>query len=682
MANPGVGGTLGNASDVNFPSLRQTNDFLYYDNGYWRNYQLLPANTKLSMTRDTANGRVSIGVSEANLDIGAMGGTLAQSKVANLTTDLAGKAATTHTHAIANVTNLQTTLDGKAAAAHTHTSANITDWTEATQDVIGSTIKAGANVTVAYDDTAGTMTINSTATGGSATNLGNTPAVSTIALTSSSGTGTTLPSATTSLAGVMTGADKTKLDGIASGATANATDAQLRDRSTHTGTQATSTVTGLDAALAGKAADSSVVHLAGTESITGLKTFTASPVVPTPTTSAQAANKSYVDDQILTVSPVGTDDGTRLLDSFAGATDDDKLTAAIAWQKAHTRMPAIRLASRVHTFNVTRQLYSGLKIVGTPAGPRNLEQSSGVFVPTRINLGASITSGTSSWWVTPGTNLFDIYMADFAVQGNQGASVHQFIDVTSGTLYACQFHALSFNFMRGVFGIKERKCLMTQVIFSGHWTANNLWDTQFHIGGADNNLWMDGYLNIGPSSSPAQTGSLANNDYELLFDSLTKTNIGYIFMSALNGWRGLKVTGSNAHGLRFFGGTYEGYKGSNDTLAAPGTVIRLEGGAGAFFSPSVGQGMQSPDTANEKGLIHMTGGEWAFYSPSFYRLPVADTTPMIYQSGGRLTVHGATRNEPDTWTTRPRYLLGGSVVTGPNSGENVFYCPDMSMTSA
>lgn len=39
----------------------------------------------------------------------------------------------------------------------------------------------------------------------------------------------------------------TKLAGIAAGATANATDAQLRDRATHTGTQAASTITGLAA---------------------------------------------------------------------------------------------------------------------------------------------------------------------------------------------------------------------------------------------------------------------------------------------------------------------------------------------------------------------------------------------------------------------------------------------------
>jgi hypothetical protein len=44
-----------------------------------------------------------------------------------------------------------------------------------------------------------------------------------------------------------TNTEKDKLAGIATGATANATDAQLRDRSTHTGTQAAGTITGLAA---------------------------------------------------------------------------------------------------------------------------------------------------------------------------------------------------------------------------------------------------------------------------------------------------------------------------------------------------------------------------------------------------------------------------------------------------
>ncbi len=49
--------------------------------------------------------------------------------------------------------------------------------------------------------------------------------------------------ATPSTPGFMAAADKSKLDGIAAGATANATDAQLRDRATHTGTQTLDTTT-------------------------------------------------------------------------------------------------------------------------------------------------------------------------------------------------------------------------------------------------------------------------------------------------------------------------------------------------------------------------------------------------------------------------------------------------------
>ncbi len=48
---------------------------------------------------------------------------------------------------------------------------------------------------------------------------------------------------------ILTSAERTKLAGIATGATANSTDAQLRDRATHTGTQAISTVTNLQTTL-------------------------------------------------------------------------------------------------------------------------------------------------------------------------------------------------------------------------------------------------------------------------------------------------------------------------------------------------------------------------------------------------------------------------------------------------
>jgi len=54
--------------------------------------------------------------------------------------------------------------------------------------------------------------------------------------------------ATTSAAGSMSSSDKTKLDGVATGATANSTDAVLLARANHTGTQAASTISDFDSA--------------------------------------------------------------------------------------------------------------------------------------------------------------------------------------------------------------------------------------------------------------------------------------------------------------------------------------------------------------------------------------------------------------------------------------------------
>lgn len=51
--------------------------------------------------------------------------------------------------------------------------------------------------------------------------------------------------ATTSVAGLLSASDKSKLDSVQTGATENATNAELRNRATHTGTQPAATITGL-----------------------------------------------------------------------------------------------------------------------------------------------------------------------------------------------------------------------------------------------------------------------------------------------------------------------------------------------------------------------------------------------------------------------------------------------------
>lgn len=59
-------------------------------------------------------------------------------------------------------------LAGKANSVHTHTAASVTDLTESTQDTIASTLVAGTNVTLNYDDGAGNLTISAASGGGGA----------------------------------------------------------------------------------------------------------------------------------------------------------------------------------------------------------------------------------------------------------------------------------------------------------------------------------------------------------------------------------------------------------------------------------------------------------------------------------------------------------------------------------
>ena len=158
-----------------------------------------------------------------------------------------------HNHAVSDVNGLQTLLDEKAPAS--------TIWTlEQIQDAIAAMFQGGThtNATVTYDDTAGTISLTASGGGGGGT-LTQEQVEDMVGNLVVQGTGITVfyddPNNLLRIA--LTGesyttAEKNKLAAIAAGATANASDSALRDRSTHNGTQAISTVSGLQTALDAK----------------------------------------------------------------------------------------------------------------------------------------------------------------------------------------------------------------------------------------------------------------------------------------------------------------------------------------------------------------------------------------------------------------------------------------------
>ena len=132
----------------------------------------------------------------------------------------------------------QTTITGNAGTATTLATA---------RTINGVSFNGSANITInAIDSTARALSSTTISTTGALTGGGDLSANRTLGIVASSG----------SVAGSMSSTDFTKLSGIASGATANSTDATLLARANHTGTQAASTITGLaTVATTGSAAD-------------------------------------------------------------------------------------------------------------------------------------------------------------------------------------------------------------------------------------------------------------------------------------------------------------------------------------------------------------------------------------------------------------------------------------------
>lgn len=324
----------------------------------------------------------------------------------------------------------------------------------------------------------------------------------------------------------------------------------------------------------------------------------------------------------LTMHGARTECGQVFVDDFPGANDAAKLTAAMTYALAQTRVPWIVLPPRVFSTGSTSfTMATGLKIRGPGFwdAPMNEEISSGKGVVGKWS--TSCGFGASALWSNAGT-VYDVCFSNITFHGGSTSQIFR----STGNMYACEFNNLTFYGCRAAFGdyATGQKFLMTQVEFNGHWNHQGVAGTQYFLGGSDNKLWLGGQINIDVSGTPPSAGAPT-----IVFDTMSKTNVGYIYMTCRTTWGGVVVSGNSDATMQFYGGSYEGVSQASPAVYCPLTIA---GGTSAFFGPWVGQTYHA---SNIQGVVQQTGGIVHFYSPVYQRGTSAPASfPWLYQTGG------------------------------------------------
>lgn len=289
-----------------------------------------------------------------------------------------------HTHTASQVTDFDTEVSNNTdvaantAARHTHSNQAILDATNAvytnTKDTKLSLIQAGA--TMNSSDAVLLARANHTGT----------QAISTVSnlqveLDNKQPLSTVLTNTTAS----FTIADETKLDGIAPNATANSSDASLRDRSTHTGTQNISTVNGLQTALDGK---SNTGHTHIISEVTGLQGALDSKQ-PLTTVLTNTTASFLTADRVKLDAITGTNTGDQDLSGYATTSS---LTTGLAGKANSSHTHVISDTTGLQTVLDGKQPLDGdLTSLASASGTNTIYYRSAPDTWSPVTIGANLT---------------------------------------------------------------------------------------------------------------------------------------------------------------------------------------------------------------------------------------------------------------------------------------------------
>lgn len=329
--------------------------------------------------------------------------------------------------ATANSTDAQ--LRDRATHTGTQLASTISDFEESVEDVMGVAAVAGTNMTITYNDAAGTLTFDSAAGVPGANSITNVILADMAQSTfkgRDTGIGTGDPQD-------LTATQARTVLNVADGATANSTDASLRDRATHTGTQLATTISDFNESLEDRL---STQFIAGT----GM-TITYNDAAGTFTfDSAAAASGNFT--------PLGTGAVVRTMDvkmreveisvkdygAVAGDTGNNVTAFTNAIAAAVAGNKRLRVPSGTYRFNSTLNIDQNIHIQGDDRATTILKfynttghgvNFSGLagqpnLVPTEMNeltilqaSGVNTTDGSHGMRIACKAHMRNVFVEDF-----------------------------------------------------------------------------------------------------------------------------------------------------------------------------------------------------------------------------------------------------------------------------
>jgi hypothetical protein len=309
--------------------------------------------------------------------------------------------------------------------------------------------------------------------------------------------------------------------------------------------------------LAAKADDTAVVHKAGAETITGVKTFSVSPLVPTPSSASQATTKAYVDAAKIDAWIFAKDYGV----AFNGVTDDaanlqTAINAAIAADKPLILPPGTAIVG------TTLTLTDSLTLLGSGRESTILKAKNALngYV---IQFNGSSVNG-----------LIGAYFADFAIDGNSANQTSGSGGIKAAGAVQCTFERLHLTscydwgielsgMSGGAFGHHNR---VVQCLFDNAGTSAGFGGGVHTTSNDENWFYGSDFEFLGGASNPVDTNPV------MLYE---EAGLQYIlacnFVSGSHNVIGIRI--QNTKGTRIIGCMFDGLAGDGVYIAATKCLV-------------------------------------------------------------------------------------------------------------